>query len=156
MDVWKSSRQNNWTNYCIEIYRKKHGCLLIQQTVLITSELILHSLSNILVWVPRCTLYSYSSLSTIHRSAGLIALMELLAVLSSASDHQPQVTCSRWWQWYAVVNLLMWKPDSSLIIILSPASACTEHMWARLCWQSAHFYAPCSLKGRNQSHRTVS
>lgn len=88
--------------------------------------------------------------------AGLIALMEPLTVLPSASDHQPQVTCSRWWRRYVVVNLLMWKPDSGLIIILSPVSACTEHMLARLCWQSAHFYALCSLKGCNDSHHTMS
>lgn len=52
--------------------------------------------------------------------------MYLLDNPSSASDHRPLRTHSRWWPILCHLLLLwrlMWRPDSSLITILSQASA---------------------------------
>lgn len=67
----------------------ENDCLLIQQPVVITSQSILYSFSSITSYTG--ALYILNPLyppSIV--PAGLIALMDLLAVLSSASDHQPQ------------------------------------------------------------------
>ena len=84
--------------------------------------------------------------------------MDLIAVLSSASDHRPQGTHARWWRWYVVVNLSMWKPDSSLIIILSQASACTEDLLPCSADNQLAFMLPTGafLKGHNDSHHSMS
>lgn len=119
-----AKRKNCWYN---SHWHKGLGsdCLLIQQPVLIASQSILYSFSYIAEWLNRYTLVVVTQVP-LTLPAGLIALMDLLAVLSSVSDHWPQKTHTRWWQWYVAVNLSMWNPDSSHIIILSQASAHTE------------------------------
>lgn len=67
---------------------------MFQQPVLIASQSILHSVSNIPVWVPGALYVPARPAPTV--LAGLIALMALLAARPSAWDHQPELTCSGW------------------------------------------------------------